>query len=208
MVRSFAPALAVLALAVGMTACTPPASPPGPSGSSTSEGTPPASVGTPTTGPSATVPAVTAIPECDALVSVDRVRTVTGDERLEDFGESRTRTADSLPGPVAAATLEGAELVRTCAWGVPSSPISVTLSVAVIDTQARDTLVDALDESADFARSVQGDRVSYTAPTEGPDRPYLAYVFDGPVWAIVDGTVVDAASSATLAGDAADATRG
>ncbi|WP_336631656.1 MULTISPECIES: hypothetical protein [unclassified Microbacterium] len=211
MSRPLVPALALVALVVTAvtSGCAPSPSPQAPVPTSSAvepsvdpTRTPPS----PSASPSAPLDEITAIPECGALVSVDRMRTVTGDARLEGFGEDRTRTTDSLPGPVAGATYDGSGRTRTCAWGIASSPMSVMLSVAVIDAQARDTLTSALDASPEFERSRSGDVTVYTTPKEGEDRAYLAYGFDGPVWAIVDGTLVDAASSATLAAEAVSAT--
>lgn len=203
------PAIARLAgialFALTLTACTstppPVALPATPSVASGAEESSPTATPTPTS-----LAGITSIPTCEALVDLGFVRASTGSVRVEGPEARDLQLAEVLPGPAARSAYATATTTRECGYGIPYSDGGLYVAVALLTQPVADGLVAALSASSEFTRSTSGDIVRFDTANDGGLGSHLAYAFHGGVWAIVEGTMVNAQSSTAIASEAIQAT--
>lgn len=201
--RSRVAATVVIAAAVVLSGCTATAPEPSPTASTDASPTRPAPSTSPATpAPSATTPAatVTSIPPCADLLTLEQVRgSIPDGQRVGVIDDSMYALGEGLPGPLARSTYEAAARTSVCAWGIPQSDGIVHLGVALLDAASRGTLIDGLQSSTEYSStSISGLTVFSREVTEGIGTS-LAYVFDGEVWTIVQGTLVTEDTATELA---------
>lgn len=193
-----------------MTACASSAAP------SAQETAPPTATADPT--PSATstpapsetapeqVPGDLVVPSCDDLLPLEQLRATLGDPAppIESFGEQPAAEPSGM-GPLANQTLQNAASQVTCNWGIPVSDGVFDVTVAQIEPAARDDLIAALHGAGDYDYAEPEGLPAFQRAVTSGIGTYLGYAFDGPVWVIVDGTVVYEDTVIQVAADAARA---
>lgn len=159
--------------------------------------TPPATPEPAVTAPPA---AVTSIPPCADLLTLEEVRAASGNlERVGIIEDSTYAIAEGLPGPLAQSLFEGASPTSVCAWGIPQSDGAVHLGVALLDASPRDRLIEALQNSQEYSATSVDDMPVFSRRIDQGIGASVAYVFRDDVWTIVSGTLVSADSAAELA---------
>lgn len=126
-----------------------------------------------------------AIPSCEEALPLARLQEMYGDPRIEaipDVAALREYTLQHEFGPVAADALLSAEQSAHCVWGYPDSDFVIQVYAATLTTEARSTLVAALDDS-DFERSDEGETIIFGHYTEKGVAPVQkTYFFRGDLW--------------------------
>lgn len=166
------------ALVLGLAACAPEPmeeEKPAPSTAQTPTQTPtPAPTAEPTADPRTDLPACEEFTEVSEYMSSFQVD--------EESSDGAIAWMDAL-GPEALATFEAAESKRTCLWGAVHNNLGGL--AAVLDDDARETLVHAL-EASDYVAADDPDDASFGwAPEGGIEQgasPVLWQSFVGDVW--------------------------
>lgn len=113
-------------------------------------------------------------------------------------------SASSLTGPIAQRTYEGATSARGCGWGIPYSDGIVHVTVALVAPANSVPLIAALADSTEYTRTALGDIETFAKPITTGIGTNLDYAFVGPVWVIVEGTIVSERTAFALAAQAAN----
>ncbi|MGV8895056.1 MAG: hypothetical protein ACOH1U_01180 [Rhodoglobus sp.] len=195
-------ACAGVAVALGMSGCVPSGPTPTPTPTPTAEPFTASAVPTATASPTGE-PAVLAIPECEAMVSIELAR-ASFSEFTEYLGElSTTVYLADLTSPELVAASAGAAPARACLWGVPNSDGGFTLFVGSGVDGAR---IQA-ELAAEGLSSVTMGTVTAMEATFDTVIGSRAdtHLFTGEVWIVAHGT--NLSLSGTIAGAALEATR-
>ncbi|MDJ0333737.1 hypothetical protein QMG83_00720 [Salinibacterium sp. G-O1] len=195
-----AAACAGVAVALGLTGCAP--SGPTPTPTPTAEPFTASAVPTATASPTG-APAALAIPECEAMVSIELAR-ASFSEFTEYLGELSTAVylAD-LASPELVAASAGATPARACLWGVPNSDGGFTLFVGSGVDGAR---IQAELIAEGFSSVTMGTVTAMEATFDTVIGSRAdTHLFTGDVWIVAHGT--DLSLSGMIAGAALDAMR-
>jgi hypothetical protein len=144
-------------------------------------------------------------PACDQLLTLDWLRENLDDE-IDGPDVGSTVTPESLPGPVARETLKSANVIQTCAWGIPRSDGAFHVSVLSVAPEAQQKLIDAMAASSIYTRHDDRPYPIYSRTVDDPiGAGGYAQGFAGGYWIIVTGTMTGADTAAQLVGVALDA---
>lgn len=199
--------IAVLAVAVLLSAlvgCSAPTTAMN-SGSSPTEAvrTEVAETASPTANPGRTsAPVLRALPGCEDLLSIEQVRVTLNDGRVEGPDRLDTVSAPLVLGPAARETFGTATDAVGCSYGIPYSDGGFYILVVEVDSNSVSELESALTASDEYERTTRGNISMFSKAIPEGIGTYLGYAFEGPVWAIVQGTLVGPTTSVNLAADA------
>ncbi|MCT9820812.1 hypothetical protein N3K63_11005 [Microbacterium sp. W1N] len=146
---------------------------------------------------------VAAIPACDEMLTVEQVRAQTSPQVEPMFDLTADRNRDWLPGPLANETYRGATDTINCGWGIPGSDGLMFVDVAVVPAESLEELTSALNQSAEYTATPQGDVSVFARYVEDGIGTAIAYAIKDDLWVIADGTMMSIESAATLAVEAA-----
>lgn len=130
-----------------------------------------------------TVPAT-----CEEILPIERVRGY--DNRLESHSDGAEAQLAEMLGPVTMGTLRGGEQQTYCGWGIPNSGAIAYLAVAVIDDEAKATLLAALRDSVyEEVAPVAGAEATFAQGQSAEHRYTDSIVIGGDLLVVASHTV-------------------